>query len=98
MSHANQCKNECVGQTSKSQGFIRQNEIAKDIERCHKMLTDCLTSFQLTSHVEIHDWQTQFRLDTQEDHRELLEYLVNLETPKASRTTRYSPRAMIYDR
>jgi hypothetical protein len=35
------------GQTSKSQGFIRQNEIAKDIERCHKMLTDCLTSFQV---------------------------------------------------
>ncbi|KAJ7937244.1 kinase-like domain-containing protein [Mycena leptocephala] len=70
-------------QTSRVQGFIQQSEIAKDIERCHNMLTDCLTSFQLTSHAEIHDWQAQFRLDTQADHQELMEYLVNIENSQS---------------
>ncbi|KAJ7871359.1 hypothetical protein B0H13DRAFT_1634263 [Mycena leptocephala] len=66
-------------QTNRIQGFIQQSEIAQDIERCHRMLADCLTSFHLTSHVEIHDWQAQFGLNTQQDHRELVEYLVNLD-------------------
>ncbi|KAF7355140.1 TKL/TKL-ccin protein kinase [Mycena sanguinolenta] len=61
------------------QGFLHQDEVSKDIERCHVLLSDCLGSFQLISHTEIHDWQAQFKLDSEEDHRELVAYLVNIE-------------------
>ncbi|KAJ7904313.1 kinase-like domain-containing protein [Mycena olivaceomarginata] len=51
---------------SKVQGFLHQGEIAKDIEVCHSMLSDCVASFQ-------------FKLDTEEDHRELVAYLVDIQ-------------------
>ncbi|KAJ7781460.1 kinase-like domain-containing protein [Mycena metata] len=70
-------------QTNKVQAFLHQAEVAKDIERCHNMLSDCLTSFQLVSHTEIHEWQAQFQLETQEDHRELLNYLINIENSQS---------------
>ncbi|KAJ7086680.1 kinase-like domain-containing protein [Mycena epipterygia] len=63
----------------KVQAFIQQADIAKDIERCHAMLTDCLNSFQLESHNEIHEWQSQFKLDAQQDHRELIDYLAEIQ-------------------
>ncbi|KAJ7117403.1 kinase-like domain-containing protein [Mycena crocata] len=66
-------------QTSRFQAFINQNDIAKDIEQCHNRLTDCFTSFQIISQIEIHDWQTQFKLDTQQDFRELKDYLSSIE-------------------
>ncbi|KAF8211333.1 kinase-like domain-containing protein [Mycena galopus ATCC 62051] len=66
-------------QINKIQGFLHQTEISRDIQQCHQLLTDCLASFQLISHTEIHDWQAQFKLDTEEDHRELVSYLVNIE-------------------
>jgi hypothetical protein len=34
-------------QLNRVQGFLRQAEIAKDIERCHRMLTDCWGSVQV---------------------------------------------------
>ncbi|KAJ7047567.1 kinase-like domain-containing protein [Mycena alexandri] len=70
-------------QTNKVQAFLHQAEVAKDIERCHNMLSDCLTSFQLVSHIEIHDWQAQFQLETQEDHRELVNYLTKIENSQS---------------
>ncbi|KAJ6539149.1 kinase-like domain-containing protein [Mycena capillaripes] len=82
---ANQClqqiqaKMDAWTRLTKVQAFLQQTETVKDIERCHNMLTDCLTTFQLLSQIEIQDWQAQFKLDTQADHRELVEYLVNIE-------------------
>ncbi|KAJ7499133.1 kinase-like domain-containing protein [Mycena latifolia] len=64
---------------SKVQAFLQQAEIAKDIQRCHDKLTDCLISFQLVSHTEIHDWQAQFALNAQQDHRELMDFLAGIE-------------------
>ncbi|KAJ7774348.1 kinase-like domain-containing protein [Mycena maculata] len=69
--------------TSKFQAFIRQQEISKDIERCHNRLTDCLNTFQLISHNEIHEWQAQFQLENQQDHREVMDFLAGLENGQA---------------
>ncbi|KAJ7213167.1 kinase-like domain-containing protein [Mycena pura] len=63
-------------QMNKVQGFLHQDEIVEDIECCHHMLTN---SFQLISHTEILDWKGQFKLDTEEDHRELVAFMVNIE-------------------
>ncbi|KAJ7682057.1 kinase-like domain-containing protein [Mycena polygramma] len=65
--------------TNKLQSFVKQTEIASDIERCHYMLADCLAIFQFDSHTEIHEWQAQLKLDTERDHNELLEYLTNIQ-------------------
>ncbi|KAJ6516091.1 kinase-like domain-containing protein [Mycena sanguinolenta] len=70
-------------QMNKVQGFLHQDEVSKDIQRCHVLLSDCLGSFQLISHTEIHDWQAQFKLDSEEDHRELVAFLVNIENSQA---------------
>ncbi|KAJ7068086.1 kinase-like domain-containing protein [Mycena amicta] len=59
--------------------FLRQQEIAKDIEYCHNLLTDCFTTFQLQSQLETHDWQSQLKLDNEQDQREVVEYLTNLQ-------------------
>ncbi|KAF8178966.1 kinase-like domain-containing protein [Mycena galopus ATCC 62051] len=66
-------------QMNKIQGFLHQTEIAKDIDRCHWMISDCLDRFQPISQPEIQDWKPQFKLDTEEDHRELMSYLANIE-------------------
>ncbi|KAJ7819722.1 kinase-like domain-containing protein [Mycena olivaceomarginata] len=62
-------------QNNRVQGFLHQGEIAKDIERCHQMLTDCWGSLQQT---ETDDWEAQFKLETEEDHREFVAYLVDI--------------------
>lgn len=80
---------------SKAKAFIKQDEIARDIQRCHDALSDCMIQFevrpsnsppffvslpfQLTSHMELHDWQAQFELASQQDHRELVEYLAEIQ-------------------
>ncbi|KAJ6510007.1 kinase-like domain-containing protein [Mycena vitilis] len=66
-------------QTNKVQGFLQQKDIAKDIEHCHHMLSDSLTAFQLVSHAEIHEWQAQFKLDSEQDQREVVSYLTNIQ-------------------
>ncbi|KAF7313656.1 TKL/TKL-ccin protein kinase [Mycena chlorophos] len=59
--------------------FLRQQEIAKDIEYCHGLLSDCFASFQLKSQMETQDWQSQLTLNNEQDHRELVEYLTNIQ-------------------
>ncbi|KAJ6530684.1 kinase-like domain-containing protein [Mycena capillaripes] len=66
-------------QMSKVQRFLNQTEVAKDMERCHHMVTDCLATFEPISQPEMHEWQAQFKLNTKADHREVVEYLVNVE-------------------
>ncbi|KAJ7179314.1 kinase-like domain-containing protein [Mycena filopes] len=83
LQHIETTMNGWAAQTTRIQAFLHQADVAKDIERCHDMLTTCLTSFQLISHTEIHEWQTQFQLDTQEDHREVVNYLINIENSQS---------------
>ncbi|KAJ7699876.1 kinase-like domain-containing protein [Mycena rosella] len=64
---------------TKIQAFLHQDEIEKDIRRCHDKLSDCLIAFQLVSHTEIHDWQAQFERNTQQDHREVMDFLAAIE-------------------
>ncbi|KAJ7095185.1 kinase-like domain-containing protein [Mycena belliarum] len=71
------------GMQGNLQAFLRQEDIRKDIEQCHDMLSDCLTSFQLVSHTEIHDWQAKFELSCQQDHRELMDFLAAIENSQA---------------
>ena len=78
------------------QDFLYQQEIAKCVESCHHVITDCVASLQVRaifenneaqtnisaqfySHAEIREWQKQFQLDTEEDHRELVGVLANTE-------------------
>ncbi|KAJ6629198.1 kinase-like domain-containing protein [Mycena sp. CBHHK59/15] len=58
--------------------FLDQAEVVKDIQRCHDLLTDCLTKFQLVSHIEIHQWQKQHEMSNEQDHRELMETLADI--------------------
>ncbi|KAJ7224674.1 kinase-like domain-containing protein [Mycena pura] len=60
---------------SRVQAFLQQTEVKKSIEECHAKLTDCLHSFQLLSHIEIHEWQAQFAINAQKDHQELMQSL-----------------------
>ncbi|KAJ6599272.1 kinase-like domain-containing protein [Mycena vulgaris] len=65
--------------TDRVQAFLQQTEIAKDIQRCHDKLTDCLTTFQLVSHTGIHEWQAQFERNTEQDRRELMDFLAEIQ-------------------
>ncbi|KAJ3903461.1 kinase-like domain-containing protein [Lentinula edodes] len=55
--------------------FLQQNQIKEDIEKCHEGITDCLTHFQLVSHMEIHSWQEEFSVNFAMDHQEVIALL-----------------------
>ncbi|KAJ7833647.1 kinase-like domain-containing protein [Mycena olivaceomarginata] len=57
------------------QGLLRQAEIMKEIENCHRMLTNCWGSVQ----TETDTWEARFTLETEKDHCELVAYLVDIE-------------------
>ncbi|KAJ7284467.1 kinase-like domain-containing protein [Mycena rebaudengoi] len=66
-------------QISTVRSFLHQNEIAREIQQCHEMLTDCLASFQILSAIGIHEWQTQLNLNNQQDKRELMDFLAEIQ-------------------
>ncbi|KAJ3745599.1 kinase-like domain-containing protein [Lentinula detonsa] len=55
--------------------FLQQNQIKEDIKKCHEGITDCLTHFQLVSHLEIHNWQEEFAMNSVMDHQEVIALL-----------------------
>ncbi|KAF9534430.1 kinase-like domain-containing protein [Crepidotus variabilis] len=66
-------------QLGKFKSFVQQEEIAKDIERSHMKITDCITSFNLTSQFEIHEWMNDFGANQRRDHSELIESLSEIQ-------------------
>lgn len=63
---------------SRTHAFLHQKEVSREIERCHNIISDCMTRFQLSSHVGIHRWQEDFESSRKADQRELLEYLAEI--------------------
>ncbi|KAJ4473806.1 kinase-like domain-containing protein [Lentinula aciculospora] len=59
--------------------FLQQNQIKEDIAKCHEGITDCLTHFQLVSHMEIHNWQEDFAANSVLDHREVIARLSDVQ-------------------
>ncbi|KAJ7342846.1 TKL/TKL-ccin protein kinase [Mycena albidolilacea] len=60
-------------QLDRVQGFLRQAEIAKDIECCHRMLTDCWGSLQVLYHfIQFARPVTRDSSQRISDHRELM--------------------------
>ncbi|KAF9076713.1 kinase-like domain-containing protein [Rhodocollybia butyracea] len=59
--------------------FLRQNQIRDDIKKCHEGITDCLTNFQLISHMEIHAWQEEFTINASMDHQEVVAQLSDIQ-------------------
>jgi serine/threonine protein kinase len=60
------------------EAFAMQNEIQEDTLRCHNQISDCLGKFQVISHLEIHDWQSQFESNHKLDHDEIISYLAEI--------------------
>jgi hypothetical protein len=58
--------------------FLQQNQIKEDILTCHEGINDCLTSFQLVSHTEIHAWQEEFATNAELDHQEVIAQLSDI--------------------
>ncbi|KAJ7861120.1 kinase-like domain-containing protein [Mycena olivaceomarginata] len=68
-------------QMNKLQGFLHRIEIFKDIERCHHMLTQCLEPRSIEE-ITL-DWQAQFKLYAERNHRELVDFLVTIQNSEA---------------
>ncbi|KAJ7814984.1 hypothetical protein B0H14DRAFT_3746787 [Mycena olivaceomarginata] len=68
-------------QMNKLQGFLHRIEIFKDIERCHHMLTQCLEPRSIKE-ITL-DWQAQFKLYAERNHRELVDFLVTIQNSEA---------------
>ncbi|KAK0467943.1 kinase-like domain-containing protein [Desarmillaria tabescens] len=63
---------------SRTHAFLHQKEVSREIEKCHSIISDCMTRFQLSSHVGIHRWQEDFESSRKADQRELVEYLAEI--------------------
>ncbi|KAF8974773.1 kinase-like domain-containing protein [Flammula alnicola] len=67
----------------KIKSFVQQDDIAKDIAICNNQITDCMNTFQLTSHFEIHEWMSAFKENQKLDHQQLLESLSQIQSSQA---------------
>ncbi|KAL0949596.1 hypothetical protein HGRIS_009644 [Hohenbuehelia grisea] len=74
-----QTKMDGWAKVSQIQGFTSQRKIKHDIEYCHASISDCLSKFDLVSHMEIHEWQHDFALNHKRDHDEVMEYLAEIQ-------------------
>ncbi|KAI5115920.1 hypothetical protein M0805_005351 [Coniferiporia weirii] len=76
----NDIKQRMVGWTSVPvyKQFFLQDQIADDIKRCNQAITSFLTSFQITSHLEIHSWTASVDQRLDHNHKEVIEILSDL--------------------
>lgn len=58
--------------------FVKQDELAGVIQQCHLEISDCLNRLQITSHVEIHRWQSAFEDNRRIDNEYMIQYLGDL--------------------
>lgn len=58
--------------------FVKQDELAGVIQQCHLEISDCLNKLQITSHLEIHRWQSAFEDNQRIDNEYMIEYLGDL--------------------
>jgi len=62
--------------------FALQTDVQEKIKQCHDQISDCLSQFQVVSHLEIHselhDWQSRFDSCQKQDHDEIIEYLAEI--------------------
>ncbi|KAJ7638623.1 kinase-like domain-containing protein [Roridomyces roridus] len=59
--------------------FLQQSEMSKEIERLHVLLDDTISSFHIIATSASHEWQLQFKLSTEQDHREVMDYLSGIQ-------------------
>lgn len=64
----------------KVKSFLNQDEVAREIADCHSSLTDCMTKLQLSSQFDIMDWQREFSCRSEQDHREMVVHLAEIQT------------------
>lgn len=58
--------------------FVKQDELAEVIQQCHLEISDCLNKLQITSHLEIHRWQSTFEINHRNDNEYMIQYLGDL--------------------
>ncbi|KAL4076003.1 kinase-like domain-containing protein [Scleroderma yunnanense] len=55
--------------------FIKQDEVASEVQDCHSQINDCMTRLQITAALEAQGWQVSFKSNLEDDRRAMLEYL-----------------------
>ncbi|KIM68699.1 hypothetical protein SCLCIDRAFT_104667 [Scleroderma citrinum Foug A] len=58
--------------------FIKQDELAAEIQDCHTGINDCMTRLQITAALESQDWQVSLSSNLERDRSEILKYLSDL--------------------
>ncbi|KAG1735038.1 kinase-like domain-containing protein [Suillus lakei] len=58
--------------------FVKQDELTGVIQQCHLEISDCLNRLQITSHLEIHKWQSAFEENQRIDNEYMVQYLGDL--------------------
>jgi hypothetical protein len=66
------------GKLKRLKAFLDQKAIADDIQNCHIAIDDWVTKFNVTSQIEIHRWQSQFKENATRDHNEVIAYLSDI--------------------
>ncbi|THH05036.1 hypothetical protein EW145_g5090 [Phellinidium pouzarii] len=58
--------------------FVLQGEISDDVRRCHQAIENFITTFQITSQLEIHSWMSSFDEERKKDKEETVHYLQDI--------------------
>ncbi|KAH7903719.1 kinase-like domain-containing protein [Hygrophoropsis aurantiaca] len=68
---------------SKVKRFFRQDDMSSDIQICHRDIADCLTNFQIISHLEIHAWLGEYEARYKDDINEIVHDLSDIKNQNA---------------
>ncbi|KAH8119614.1 kinase-like protein [Phellopilus nigrolimitatus] len=66
-------------ESSKVKQFFLQDDIAEDVKRCHQAIENFLTTFQISSHMQIHHWMATFAESQRQDQEETVKYLSDIQ-------------------
>ncbi|KAI6047337.1 kinase-like domain-containing protein [Pisolithus marmoratus] len=58
--------------------FVKQDELASEIQDCHTAINDCMTRLQIHAALETQSWQELLQSNMERDRTEMMEYLSDI--------------------
>lgn len=63
--------------------FVKQDELASEIQDCHTAINDCMTKLQITAALETQGWQVLLQSNMERDRIEMMGYLSDIQNTQS---------------
>ncbi|KAI6035228.1 kinase-like domain-containing protein [Pisolithus orientalis] len=63
--------------------FVKQDELASEIQDCHTAINDCMTKLQINAALETRGWQVLLQSNMERDKIEMMQYLSDIKNTQS---------------